>query len=346
MNPKKSHEAPRFVAYIKEKAEELGVRKVIDIGSGQGYLSHLLVTKAGLKVTAIEGSEHNTHESNKRSQIINKKLGVEGEYETISRIVTEDNISEFTQEPCFLVGLHTCGDLAPICLKLFNKDPNIKGVFNIGCCYHHITEYVNIQVKPMLDDYLRRIQESYKGRDLDETVFASQENAGFPLSTTVRNQISHFFLGRLPRTLAISEPNSFHFKDPGLTFRKFQFRAAFQVLLHENFPEFNAVYSVGNRVKNFKCFAGYALEAFSKLKINNLMSFEDIEEFYERNFKKYEKKSAIFWVIRSALSGPIENLILLDRSIYLAEIGSRTEILSIFNKLISPRNVVIAGFRD
>ena len=100
MNPKKCHEAPRLVSYIKMKAGEFGVDKSIDIGAGQGYLSHLLVTKGGMRVVAIEGNEHNTHESAKRSKVIEKKMGIEGEFETVSRMVTKDNIKEFTQEPC------------------------------------------------------------------------------------------------------------------------------------------------------------------------------------------------------------------------------------------------------
>jgi hypothetical protein len=345
MNPKKLHEAPRLVSYIKSKSESLQVKKSIDIGSGQGYLSHLLVTQGSLKVVAIEGNEHNTHESQKRSELIQEKLGIKGEYETISRIVTKDNISEFTQEPCFLVGLHTCGDLAAVCLKLFVHDPLIRGVFNVGCCYHHLSEFVQPEAREGLEKYLQSIRESYKGRDLDETVWASAETAGFPLSFFIQNNFKGFFLGRLPRTLAISEPVKFHLKDPGLTFRKFQYRASFQVLLHKNFPHMTDVYSVGNRVKNFGSFAEYAFEAFSRLKLVHQMTAEEIQGFYDENFRKFEKKSAIFWVVRSALSGPIENLVILDRALYLIENGHQAEVLSIFDKSISPRNVVVSGFR-
>jgi hypothetical protein len=44
-----------------------------------------------------------------------------------------------------LMGLHTCGNLAPDSLKIFLANPNMKFCCNVGCCYHHLDEefYVN-----------------------------------------------------------------------------------------------------------------------------------------------------------------------------------------------------------
>ena len=38
-----------------------------------------------------------------------------------------------------LVGLHTCGDLAPTILRLFAKSETIVGVVSVGCCYMKLT---------------------------------------------------------------------------------------------------------------------------------------------------------------------------------------------------------------
>uniref|UniRef100_A0A5F8GUG5 Methyltransferase like 25 n=1 Tax=Monodelphis domestica TaxID=13616 RepID=A0A5F8GUG5_MONDO len=43
-------------------------------------------------------------------------------------------------EDCIMVGLHTCGDLAPNTLRIFTSKSEIKGVCSVGCCYHLLSE--------------------------------------------------------------------------------------------------------------------------------------------------------------------------------------------------------------
>lgn len=39
-----------------------------------------------------------------------------------------------------LVGLHSCGDLGGVALRLFLREPQLNTMCVVGCCYHHITE--------------------------------------------------------------------------------------------------------------------------------------------------------------------------------------------------------------
>lgn len=43
-------------------------------------------------------------------------------------------------QPFMMVGLHTCGDLAPSMLRIFQSNPSMHCLCNVGCCYHHVTE--------------------------------------------------------------------------------------------------------------------------------------------------------------------------------------------------------------
>lgn len=43
-------------------------------------------------------------------------------------------------QDCLMVGLHTCGDLAPNTLRIFASKSEIKGVCSVGCCYHLLSE--------------------------------------------------------------------------------------------------------------------------------------------------------------------------------------------------------------
>ncbi|KAI2567206.1 METTL25 isoform 7, partial [Pan troglodytes] len=50
-------------------------------------------------------------------------------------------------EDCLMVGLHTCGDLAPNTLRIFTSNSEIKGVCSVGCCYHLLSEEFENQHK-------------------------------------------------------------------------------------------------------------------------------------------------------------------------------------------------------
>ncbi|CAG9331192.1 unnamed protein product [Blepharisma stoltei] len=345
MNPKKMHEVPRLAHYISGKAEQLGLKKAIDIGAGQGYLSHFLVTKAKLKVTAIEAKEHNSHESERRGKLICQRLKTDGEFENISLFVTADNISAYTNEPCVLIGLHTCGDLAASCIKLFLGDPQIKALVNVGCCYNHLTEYISPEAKQSADEYLAKIGHSFQGNSLDETLFAEEEAAGFPLSRYIKEKYPQFFLGRIPRVLAMSEACRAHIENPEATFKRFSYRSAFQILLTESYPQYENIFSVGSRIKSFNNFGDYISKAFNAMGLQNPYENVDVNAIYEERFRSKEKESAIIWSLRSILSGPIENIIILDRALYLREHGAETEIIQIFDKIHSPRNIALAAFK-
>ena len=40
----------------------------------------------------------------------------------------------------FLVGLHSCGDLVPVALRIFVSQPSVKLICIVGCCYHLVSQ--------------------------------------------------------------------------------------------------------------------------------------------------------------------------------------------------------------
>ncbi|VVC93418.1 unnamed protein product, partial [Leptidea sinapis] len=76
-----------------------------------------------------------------------------------------------------LTGLHTCGDLGPSCLRLFTVSPAVRVLFNVPCCYHLLSEAVDVA---MFDD--------------DQT---ATDDKGFPMSQYLRG----LNLGRNARML-------------------------------------------------------------------------------------------------------------------------------------------------
>ncbi|XP_051062358.1 probable methyltransferase-like protein 25 isoform X2 [Phodopus roborovskii] len=68
MNTKKSHEVQAMSELICSIADYCGLKQIIDVGSGKGYLSSFLSLKYGLNVYGIDSSNTNTHGAKERNR--------------------------------------------------------------------------------------------------------------------------------------------------------------------------------------------------------------------------------------------------------------------------------------
>ncbi|KAI9487312.1 MAG: methyltransferase domain-containing protein [Benjaminiella poitrasii] len=159
MSDKKIHEVELMSQLIKSVADEKGITSVIDLGSGQGYLSRALAFDYGMKVLAVDMSEIQTQgalrfdkKAMKAQQGTNNDLDDKSTSQPNLKHVTEkitpENISQTltkwspdsTEDKRWLVtGLHTCGDLSPLIFNLFAKSEKVSCVVNVGCCYNSLT---------------------------------------------------------------------------------------------------------------------------------------------------------------------------------------------------------------
>lgn len=59
-----------------------------------------------------------------------------------SYVTAETELRELIAEleSAVMVGLHTCGDLAPSTLRMFVAKPELAAVCSVGCCYHLLSE--------------------------------------------------------------------------------------------------------------------------------------------------------------------------------------------------------------
>lgn len=344
MSPKKIHETSRLAPFISEQLSSQGINKVIDLGAGQGYLSFLLASRFSLQVTAIEGRKHNSEMSQKRADRISKALKGQSSLENICEIVKGEDLENYTGDLCCIVGLHTCGNLASDSLKMFVNSQNVKAIINVGCCYQLLTEYVDVDSQEYRD-YVDYVGLGTQGRSLDESLVTDKESAGFPLSRFLKDNFPGFMLGKLTRSLCIGDSSNQNSKKAVFNFLKMEYRAAFQFLLATRYPEYTKVFAIGNKIRRFQDFAGYCDAAFERLKLENPMGKDELNEFYEVNFKEQSKKISALWTLRSVFSGPVENLILLDRVLYLREQGIQVSAFRIFDRDISPRNTVISAYK-
>ena len=71
-------------------------------------------------------------------------VSVEGDDGGLLERVEVDTCGTFSaQRSTCIVGLHTCGNLGGVALRLFLRQPQLNAVCVVGCCYHLLTEEVS-----------------------------------------------------------------------------------------------------------------------------------------------------------------------------------------------------------
>ncbi|KAI4760868.1 hypothetical protein E4T52_07028 [Aureobasidium sp. EXF-3400] len=142
MVTKKLAEVKAGAKYINHICKQQNITRVIDIGSGQGYLSLTLAAVCGLNVLAIDGSASQIQGS--KNAAASAGL-VENEQIThLTRYVTGtgdlgDEITEWAQgQKCLITGLHACGSLSEHMIRLSTSVECIAYIAVVGCCFNHI----------------------------------------------------------------------------------------------------------------------------------------------------------------------------------------------------------------
>ncbi|XP_053440831.1 probable methyltransferase-like protein 25 isoform X2 [Nycticebus coucang] len=431
MNMKKSHEVQAMSELISSIATYYGVKQVIDLGSGKGYLSSFLSLKYGLKVYGIDSSNTNTHGAEKRNRKLKKhwklchaqprldvsrlalkmakerkvqneikyKADVEKvryhsltkqeemstsnflpnlsgsvisavrkqmekqkqmenlhaqphqeenlcfentfslidllpvnaiestsllqmpnreisetnkERRTMTSKSSESNIySPLTSfitadselhdiikdlEDCLMVGLHTCGDLAPNTLRIFTSKSEIKGVCSVGCCYHLLSEEYETQTKE-----------------------CTQEKWGFPMCHYLKEE--KWCCGRNARMSACLALERVAVGQ-GLPTESLFYRAVLQDIIKDCYGVTKCDQHVGKIYSKCSSFLDYVRKSLMKLQLD-------------------ESK------LKVVLAPCIETLILLDRLCYLKEQEdiAWSALVKLFDPVKSPRCYAVIALK-
>uniref|UniRef100_A0A182K196 Methyltranfer_dom domain-containing protein n=1 Tax=Anopheles christyi TaxID=43041 RepID=A0A182K196_9DIPT len=334
MNVKKCHEVEVAAAVVASlcngvasiqpnmKLEDI---LVIDAGDGKGYLSSRIALEHGIEVLGVDCNEENTSNAEKRLERL--KLVKEDSLKRMYRRTTQlidfnTNLVELAREyfpeghhsTFCLCGLHTCGNLGPNCLRIFHQNPTIKGLCNVGCCYHLMQEQF------VVDEFYNPAKVS------------DNPGYGFPMSKYLLER--QFFLGRNARNLASEsiERACTNRENPN---DKLGYRALLQVVMLE-FGE-----KKSHQVGRFKCngFVNYVHKSVRRLALEERVTITDesLRELEER-YKVELEQLKVFYLIRQQFAPVVETLILLDRLLYLRECGyDRSFLVKLFEPVVSPR---------
>ncbi|XP_037316396.2 methyltransferase-like protein 25 [Pungitius pungitius] len=435
MNSKKSHEVKSMSEVVASLAQCCGVKQVIDVGSGKGYLSSFLSLQYSLRVYGIDSSSTNTHGAQERNrklkkfsrayQKCNKAARAQGEAaapsprkapvdaepgpdgdggavcgdgepglppdaepsdgrrpewaagseeelflgalsadvmrppprrappgglsdeerqrrkrENLERkaqngaagvafspltsyVTAETELRELIDEleDAVVVGLHTCGDLAPSTLRMFVAKPELAAVCSVGCCYHLLTE------------------------EFDP---ARQEGAsgprGFPLSRYLRDR--SWFCGRNARMSAcLALERVSH--GQGIQMESLFYRAVLHVILRDHYDCFRSEKRVGNVYSKCESFVDYVRRALRRLELDESKLSDGEIQGYHHTYRPRMGEMQAFNMLKVTLAPCIEGLILLDRLCYLKEQAdlSFTALVQLFDPLLSPRCYAVVGLK-
>ncbi|XP_068442679.1 probable methyltransferase-like protein 25 isoform X2 [Clinocottus analis] len=444
MNAKKSHEVKSMSEVVACLAQRCGIKQVIDVGSGKGYLSSFLSLQYGLRVYGIDSSSTNTHGAQKRNrklkkssrphqkhnqaarapgeatvspqeELVDVKPGLDGDDDDVvdvdgvgivsreeqeevliglsdvipaverhsdsnpeteelflsalsvdalqptsprvpptqlsaeererrkrdnlerkaqngttsvmfftSYVTAETELREFINEleDAVMVGLHTCGNLAPSTLRMFVAKPELAAVCSVGCCYHLLSE----EFDPAGQECLPGV-------------------CGFPLSQFLRDR--SWFCGRNARMSACLALERVSLGQ-GIQMESLFYRAVLHVILRDHYDSFKSEKRVGNVYSKAKSFVDYVRRALRRLELEELkLSDADIQDYHDTYRPRMGEMHA-FNMLKVTLAPCIEGLILLDRLCYLKEQEdlSFAALVQLFDPLLSPRCYAVVALKS
>ncbi|XP_013373486.1 PREDICTED: methyltransferase-like protein 25 isoform X5 [Chinchilla lanigera] len=392
MNTKKSHEVQTMSELICSIADYCGIKQVIDLGSGKGYLSSFLSLKYGLNVYGIDSSNSNTHGAKERNRKLKKhwklyrtqsrvdangglalkmakekKVQNEMKYKADTekvcnnnsakqekipnaemseaargrrRMVPQSNESNIYSpltsfitadselhdiikdlEDCLMVGLHTCGDLAPNTLRIFTSKSEIKGVCSVGCCYHLLSEEFENEHKE-----------------------CTEEKWGFPMCQYLKEE--RWCCGhnaRMSACLALERVAI----GQGLSTESLFYRAVLQDIIKDCYGITKCNQHVGKIYSKCSSFLDYVRKSLKKLGLDETKLPENtILDYYEK-YKPRRNELEAFNMLKVVLAPCVETLILLDRLCYLKEQEdiAWSALVKLFDPVKSPRCYAIIALK-
>ncbi|ATY65718.1 RNA small subunit methyltransferase [Cordyceps militaris] len=325
MKTKKMAEVARATRLIRDICESRGITRVVDMGSGQGYLSITLAYLfPDLQVLAIDGSETQVT----GSQAFADTLGIS--HDRLTHMVhwidgsstLADKVRDWSAgEKCILVGLHACGNLSEHMIRYFATGHCMDALAVVGCCYNHIV--------PRSDTCLE----------------------GFPISDALRDR--NFTLSPTALMTGCQAPNNWPRPDPR-TSSVFGRRRLYRAMLEKVFYDY-AIRAAGDggerpawgiRKGDMVNFTAFAHRAMDCLHVDTAQRPTDEQlRVYEEKYQDWAGRIAILWTLSVLCCKVVESVIAVDRYCYLTEREEvqDVDVVPVFDAKVSPRNLMIVA---
>ncbi|XP_023572014.1 methyltransferase-like protein 25 isoform X4 [Octodon degus] len=271
-------------------------------------------------LAALRGNKkQRTGENLKPNEFMNMKKS--HEVQAMSELIC--SIADYygIKQDCLMVGLHTCGDLAPNTLRIFTSKPEIKGVCSVGCCYHLLSEEFEKEHKE-----------------------CTEEKWGFPMCQYLKEE--QWCCGhnaRMSACLALERVTL----GQGLSTESLFYRAVLQDIIKEYYGITKCSQHVGKIYSKCSSFLDYVRRSLKKLGLDETKLPETtIMDYYEK-YKPRMKELEAFNMLKVVLAPCVETLILLDRLCYLKEQDDVvwSALVKLFDPVKSPRCYAVIALK-
>ncbi|XP_044590926.1 protein RRNAD1-like isoform X3 [Cotesia glomerata] len=200
---KKRYEIDKFSEICAKCCYLANCKCIVDTGAGMGHLARQLSYKYNLSVICVEQTKELSDLANKYDAeylvTIKKHLpdfNSRSSYHLCAKLCQEDssneslieNINEIfestfgrksIEEGFGFIGLHPCGDLAVTLLKLYVKQPNVKFITIVGCCYMKLTTRYCELATAKFDDDKKILESDYNCEEVRKHLDRWQEVVAF-----------------------------------------------------------------------------------------------------------------------------------------------------------------------
>lgn len=340
VKPKKQYEMCRMAKLVSSVSSVTGVGQVLDIGAGVGHLARYLCYNNSLAVGCVDGNINLTGAATKfdsqleasinkmkargdASLVIEKApvhvtyhlspgMDMEEFHSTLEKRLGKEDGLLYS-----LIGLHTCGDLNPVLLKIYCRDDLARFLTSVGCCYMKIVEHFPMSrfLSSQPWHSLHYVTNELACHAIE--IYCQRLRGG---EDTHREKLKiHCYRAVLEKLLVSRSPEWKH------TILKTVTRG------HElEFPEY-VQRATANLVAN------KGLQPFTQEELTSKEVEEEIDQWW---------KVVTFYSLRLALAPIIETVLLLDRCLFLYENGQDNLLLPIFDPLLSPRNQVLIAAKS
>ncbi|XP_069688496.1 methyltransferase-like protein 25B isoform X2 [Periplaneta americana] len=312
VKPKKRHEISRMAKVTASVAQMENCQFIVDIGSGLGHLARLLAYGYGLKVCCLEAQQGLSRQARKLdmelevsvSKILDKNqfaslhrpvhLSMTLDSQLTANSFTEDLKMAFgASEEVFrfgIVGLHPCGDLAPILMHLFVECPNAKFINIVGCCYMKLST---------------GIVSGFNGYPMSKFLCTRPHSLSYGAREIACHAIEVYC-----QRLCVGQ-----YED----LKVHCYRAVLEKILTKHWPHLRHTMIKSIKHTTDMTFHQYITLALSRLGLE--VPIEDVtSEETEINLLEW-RRVVSFYTLRLMLAPLVESVLLRDRQLYLQELG-------------------------
>ena len=396
VKPKKMHEIVHAAALIDSVGRAGGCARVVDLGSGLGYLSRCLAFEYAWPVVAVEGEASNVAGASRIDERIERKAREQAQAtgtsigslrhvaamlspsttpEEFWQIVLGDDADELpaanadaapgtkansgspsvaaeAEGASVLVGLHTCGNLAPTTLRVYHHAGSAVGALvSVGCCYMRLSEAAlpsgvqDASAEASAPPHGSAAEEEAVGFPMSEHVLTTRIVAGYHL----RELACHSLVAYAERLRAAAAE-----ADGGeATLRHHARRAALELLLRhcgaqQRARGERALAGVsGSKGAAARSFEEYAADCFQRVGLPPIARDEwpALMALVDEPLRYWRR--VVVWYILRLMFGPLwEALILLDRLLYLREHGHAAALVPLFDPSLSPRSYALVSVKS